>query len=308
MEVMKAYINSFIKKEKKRGYNTRCKQFLSYLIQKGQADEPKSISNDDIIDFILDRIKEGEIKTEKDLVVYLEMLDQLYFHMNEKYDLINIFDEYTDLVTMKNILISELPQMKELENPYQNDDAIKRLLIYFNECDSKSNDFTAAKIFTKIMLIAPAKTDTILTIRIGDFCNHFRILRINDITISINNSFRTDLINAIEGVQSRHKNETRLFDFISDNQISSLKIGESLSEYLIEIGYQNKIKNPIEYIRNSAIFELYKCNTNLLYLAKISGSSMEDIKEKLEEFNQIDRSDYNQINESIKKADYYNYI
>ena len=89
-------------------------------------------------------------------------------------------------------------------------------------------------------------------------------------------------------------------------------INTSMCTVLRDIGYdlpENAESYQVDCIRNTSIMEMVRNNTNPLLIAKISGLGLNTLEVKINQFSKEFNMNYDQlINNSISKADYYQYI
>jgi len=259
MKRMEEFINEFlVVKGEDINHAKNCRKFLDYIDFIGKADDPSSITKTDLVDSIGYSKSKDSIKAVNTMVSYLESIKSLYLHLNDTYGTVNLFDAIGNYRKFKEEITEKYSLEGAKEREYLPAEVIIDLLKYFdNELNAENNDnnFQIIKLFVKITLIAPAKRQVIANIRINDFSEDFRILKINGFFVDIPNALRRDLKYAIGLKTEQISMDTKLFEYLYDKTFKDEIFNKPLADVLKAIGYLSKDipTYSVEEIMNSSI-------------------------------------------------------
>lgn len=314
MKRMEEFVNEFlVAKEDDINHTKNCRKFLDYINYIDKANDPSSITKSDLVESIGYSGNRDSIKAKNTMVSYLESIKSLYLYLNEKYGTANLFDAVGNYGKFKE----EITEMYSLEGAKEREylplEVIIDLLKYFdNELNSenKDNNFQIIKLFVKLTLIAPAKRQVIANIRINDFSEDFRILKINGFFVDIPNALRRDIKYAIGLKSEQFTVDTKLFEYIYGKNFKDERFNKPLADALKAIGYiSNDISTfSVEEVMNTSIRLMIKNDINTRIIAKINGSLIATIEKKIIKYGVLENEDSKKLNLSMAGLDYYKYI
>lgn len=314
MKRMEEFINEFlVVKGGDINHAKNCSKFLDYINYIGKADEPSSITKSDLVDSIGYPKNKDSIKAVNTMVSYLESIKSLYLHLNDTYGTVNLFDSVGNYRKFKEEITEKYSLEGAKEREYLPAEVIIDLLKYFdNELNAENNDnnFQIIKLFVKLTLIAPAKRQVIANIRINDFSEDFRILKINGFFVDIPNALRRDLKYAIGLKSEQISLDTKLFEYIYDKKFKDEIFNKPLADVLKAIGYLSKDVSTfsVEEVMNSSIRLMIKKDINTRIIAKINGHSIATIGKRILKYGVSEDEDDKKLNLSMAGLEYYKYI
>lgn len=322
-------------KDKGDKYKNHVNKFINYLKHADKLDTPNNIAMDDVRDCVGYYVKLGAILKVSSMELHLESLKNFYDYLLNTGKARDIFsqmnyEEYKNnlaetfqlsekisrdtfsVETMQDIL-SKLD--KYLENEYSTIKGVQLKNRYI--C------IVGLNLFIKLTLIAPAKRQVIGKLKYSDFDEDLRKVTVNDVEVSIPNSLRRDLKNALKLAEIiRNKSiseEEQIFKYIIDDNFTEEEVNRWFCTFIkdqkiVGIGKLDKKTSTyaIEPVMKTAISNLVKGMANLAYVSKITGTKIATLEEtyykELFELNLRQPSIGESIDWEIRKSGYYSYI
>ncbi|MGL4569653.1 MAG: hypothetical protein ACRCVJ_01145 [Clostridium sp.] len=324
------YFNDIGKK-----YRNHVNKFIDYLKKIDKSDTPNNITIQDVTGSVGYYVKLGSIQSISSMELHLESLKNFYDYLlnigksNDIFSQMN-YEEYKRSLADKFQLAEKVTRgtfsietMKDILSKLDNELGKDYNTLKGKQVQKKYIHTMALNLFIKLTLVAPAKRRVIGNIKYSSFDEELRKLSINSIEISIPNSLRRDLINAIN-LRYRLSNEEikpddNIFKYIVKSTFTEENVNQWFCSFIkrnniVEIDdINNKSKTyAIEPIMKTAISNLVKESTNLAYISKISGIKISSLEEtyykELFEMTHRQPSIGEAIDWEIRKSGYYSYI
>jgi hypothetical protein len=181
----------------------------------------------------------------------------------------------------------------------------------------------ALRIFIKLTLIAPAKRQVICSLKYNDFGEDFRTVTVNEVELSVPNSLRRDIRDAIKLkkaiILESISDDEEIFKYIIGSNFNDEDLNRWFCSFIKEqkvLGIdeidEDKDTYPVEPIMKTGISNLVKGQANLSFVSRVCGikiGSLEDnYKEEIFENDPINPSVGESIDWEIRKNAYYSYI
>mgnify|MGYP001117213885 CR=1 FL=1 len=319
-------------------YKNHVEKFLDYLKlpNVNKADKPAKLDEEDVDNSVCYYVKCGNIKSIDSMNSHLESIKAFYNYLIKKgYVEKNIIPVAT-YADYKNKISLKYNLKERVEREWIENSDIKLILDKFDsyfenteyrilgkEARERYVYWLSLRIYIKICLIAPAKKNVLINLKFSSLSNDFRILKINGINILIPNGLRYNIIHTLQFINNikgkRYTSNDKILEYISgiggEKDIKGTKLNSSfcyfLKEYdLLEIPNERS-SYPVEVISNTTLYNLVVQGTNPYYIAQISGSTISRLEKKyyskIDEIKNI-KDVHNELNNSVSKCDYYQYI
>lgn len=325
-------------------YSNHVNKFVSYLNLStvNKCNTPAHITIEDIDNCIGHYNKIGKISYITTMANHLEAIKAFYTYMIRMgYINLDVFQS-VDYANFKDRLTVKYSLKSPREREYFADEIVCEILDcidnyfcttnYIKLSEKKRIQYLnriSLRLFIKLGLIAPAKKNVILKVKIKDFYNDFRLLTINDVKIRIPNSLRNNIISALnfrkEISSVNYEDNTLLFNYLVYGETENTskrhkytldtKFNEwfclFLKQYDILDIPPEKRTYSVETIMNTTMYNLVKNGANPYYISQISGITIGTLENKY--YREKECINYRidvdkEINFEIAKSDYYNYI
>ena len=332
MSIMEMYRDNYFDANGRK-YENHVKKFIEYLRIVDKLDTPTMIGLDDVSGCVGHYANLGKINYRASMESHLESLKSFYDYLNENGKADDIFSQMNyenfKMDLCKKFNLSEGNE-REIFSP-------KTVMLILTELDDMlDSDFefgyeikeyekymqkVILRLFIKLTLIAPAKKSVICNIKLDDFSDDYRSVRINSLDIVIPNGLRRDIRDAIKlvkkiGKKNICKSES-LFQYISCKEFKMTSINNWFCSFLKETDIiedidKKKTTYEVEPFMKTAIKAMLERMVNPAIISIISGIKIASIEDKYYDNNSI-RMGYtltiNQaVNWEIAKNEYYSYI
>ena len=330
MTIMERFRQDYFK-DFGRTYENHVNKFIEYIREVGKLDTPARINLNDVKECIGYYVEKGDTKAQGSMKSHLESVKSFYRYLmdNGKADDIFVQMNYEEL---KNELIEKYNLVEKQEREIFPMDIIKEILTQLDDIldvdyekigginePKRYSKYMILRVFIKIILIAPAKRQTIFDITSKNFDDDYRTVKINGIYVKVPNALRRDIL-----VAMKHKNveinkenrDKKFFHLLYGKDFGVGELNDWFCMFLkkTEILYLSKDKHSyaLEVIMKTAINNMAERLANPYFISRINGTKIASIektyyKEKKENI-EYSVSVENEINWEIAKCDYYNYI
>ncbi|REK76419.1 hypothetical protein [Paenibacillus paeoniae] len=311
-------------------YTNHVTKFVDYISLIGKANQPISITKEDVDNCIGHYNSLKKINTIRTMESHIESVKAFYKYLvGKKYcdDIFNniaSFQEFKEKIALKYKLLN--PTNRSYWEDSELIDILELLEGYFNNNDlsqmeginekKKYFKFLVLRLFIKLTLVAPTKKSVICSMKFNNFEKGFKFLVVNGVRVKIPNSLVRDLkysVKIAEIMKSTKANENdKIFDFVYNETFRV----ESLNEYFCTFLKTFKIfeipdnvgSYPVEIIMDTALFEMVKNGANPALIAKINGTKISALEKKFYS-NEIPIQDADElIYREIAKNKYYSFI
>lgn len=316
-------------------YKNHVNKFVEYLKCIGKADTPNKITVEDVRDCVGHYVKLGSILSISSMELHLESLKNFYDYLLKIGKSNDIFSQM-DYEEYKNSLSDSFQLAEKVSRGTFSIETMRDLLSKLD--DELAKDYNslsgvqekkryihniALNLFIKLTLIAPAKRQVIGNIKFSSFDEDLRKLNVNGVEVSLPNSLRRDLINAIrlreELTKKKIKKDENIFKYIVKSTFTEENFNQWFASFIKEnniVGIDDVDEKSTTYatepIMKTAISNLVKGMTNLAYISKISGIKISRLEEtyykELFEITSRQPSIGEAIDWEIRKSGYYSYI
>lgn len=328
MSHIERWADAYLQQDPK--YSNHIKKFSAYIKKINKDDMPTMVSLGDIEGCISYYNNLGQINTVSSLESHLEAIKSFYKYLVERAWSANIFSQVSDYSSYKESLINKYDLTEAKEREALEIETIKNIIKemdnYFkiNNPDELSPqkrkryfNYLVLRIFIKINLLIPAKRSVICNLKIGDFSDDFRVVKVNELEIDIPNGLKRDIENGIQKM-SKYKNqnpkeELKLLDFLDEGSFKAENLTTWLCNFLREFDLydipKNKTTFPIESIRNSALIEMIINGIDIFLLAKLSGVQVTSLERWYFKVNPLESSNIKLLaSRGISSTSYYSYL
>ncbi len=327
------FIDCAEKLRNKHCYKNHVNKFVAYLKMVDLADKIAVIDEkvvEDCIEYY--RQEKGELNTRSTMESHLEALKSFYDYLDNSGKAIyffksNNYQDFKERIVEKYKLLEPIERGSFSCNQIISIlEALEKSIEEMSDTDLKIRDEDRylqriiLRLFIKLTLIAPAKRNVITQIKMKDFSENYKKVKINNVNVNVPSGLTRDVINAIKFAEKKNSTKidenTRLFEFIYRYRGDFR--GEFLNAWFFNlikdfqiIVYDNKKKTyPVEPIRNSAIQMMADNMVNPIFVSKVTGitfSSIEALYYKSMEFQYEEYIDKN-VNKAIAQNEYYYFI
>lgn len=335
-ELFEKYLYELI--QQNNTYELAIKTFRKYLKSHGMSERVFDIKGseiDDYIDYLIDTCAGYE----QTINTYITALRQLYEYLIDKNLPLRDMYGYINTTQFKEKHKAKL--VKGNKKEYMKLELINEILqkvdefleenlpIEIKEINRRKRVLNAliARLYIKTSLILPLKTSEIIEkqyIFLED-----RVLKYNDITIKMPNSYRKQLIESINYIERvyniPYSKEQQIFDYLYSGlgkKATTSYISSSLVMTYDELEIYEMLmkkegsgkKNPYVYqpesFKMTAIFNMLQSGTNILYVKKLTGLDIKTILEgyDINEVTKDTEKASEHINMSISNTNYYSYL
>lgn len=326
MSLIREYREEYLNNNKLEPmYIKNTEEFVNYVESIDLGENIQFIEERHLADFIRNEHKKGRINTVSTMDNNLNVIKNFYSYLQSvKKNKSNLIGDIIQYDKFKNDLIEELELSDTKTRECLQMETIIQLLKYFED-DSlinnrkRKNDILL-NIFIRLTLVAPTYKNTILNLKFSDFDTEFRWVNVNGVKIKLTSALSVDIKSALENIQTntnkKYTKDEQLFGYLRGGQTNNIGLTDSMYLVLRDIGYDVPLiqtgksgSHQVDCIRNTAIMELLKNNTNPLLVSKISGLTLHTLDKKIKQFyNEFDIEYDRLINNSVCKAEYYQYI
>lgn len=332
---MEKWRDAYYKDEGTR-YKNHVKKFIDYLkdiIKK--ADTPNNITIDDVRNCVGHYVRLGSILSISSMELHLESLKHFYDYLLNTGKSKDIFSQM-NYEEYKNDLSEQFQLVEKVGRETFSVETMKDILSkldYYLEIDyftlvgkqleKRYIHVSVLNLFIKLTLIAPAKRQVIGKLKYSAFSENFRTVTVNNVEVSIPNSLRHDIKNALkltEKICNRSiKYNEQIFKYIiganfSEEDINRWFCSFIKDQHIVGIDDIDNERNTyaIEPVMKTAISNMVKEMANLAYISKISGIKIATLEEtyyeEIFEINLRQPSVGESIDWEIRKSGYYSYI
>lgn len=323
-------------KDKGITYKNHVAKYVKYLKQIGKADTPNKIDLEDVRKCVGHYVNLGTIRAVSSMELHLESLKSFYDYLLETGKSPDIFSQM-NYEEYKNRLSHQYHLVEKIGRGTFSVETIKDILSKLDNClevdcftlngtqkQKRYIQMNALRIFIKLTLIAPAKRKVICNLRYSDFDKDFRTVVVNEVELTIPNSLRRDLKNALELEKSicnkKIQEDEKIFMYIIGSKFNEEDLNRWFCSFIKDhhiIGIDKiddeKETYPIEPIMKTAISNMVKGKANLAYISKVSGIKIGSLENTYyEEIFGNDQRQSPTISESIdweiRRSSYYSYI
>lgn len=329
---LEEYKNKFINdKEGNKHYEKNIDDFIEY-IDTASVKSIDEISFDDFLNSISILNDKRIINRENTSHRYFEAIKSFYKFLKVKGYVEDIFERATH---QNNY--NEFIEKINFEDPKNNSKLgishVKKILFFLDDYFFRFNDYNRLKnekkkaemnkyikymklkLFIKLTLLAPFKKGVLSNIKVSDFLEGKRILKINKVKLELPNGLYHDLKNYRLFVEKHiiyntdfSKQETEIYKnyiFGDPNDFYS-KINDYLEQLVTDINKNSEKKkipnlNP-ESLRQSAIYNMIDSNINVKLISTLSGTTISTLSLYYENFSNTIQID------NLRELSYFQYL
>lgn len=321
-------------------YENHVRKFINFLINQQKEDQPANILSIDVDYCVGYYAKSGQINSVSSMENHLESIKAFYNFLIQKRYLTKNIIPHVGYAEFKKELINKYNLKEPKPRDAIQEDDIQLILDRLNQYFIGSNNYEtlgvqgkeqylhnlALRIYIKLSLIAPAKKNVLLGLKLSDFENNYRFVYINKVKIRIPYGLHQNLVDTLDFLKHEKNvvlgDDSKLFECLADIKETKNQTGNNLNVWFYYFLKQNRLldvpdnKNsyPIEIINNTAIKHMITTGLNPAYISQITGVKIVSLEQKYyknyEDKNSITyivKMD-NEINYCVAKSNYYNYI